>query len=62
MSDGVSEGSHPSLLPTPDYLTPSPMDVWSIASGSSGNAYLARAEGTTVLVECGIPLSRITPS
>ena len=36
------------------------MDVWSIASGSSGNAYLVRAEGATVLVECGIPLSRIT--
>ena len=35
------------------------MDVWSIASGSSGNAYLVRAEGATVLVECGIPLSRI---
>lgn len=36
------------------------MDVWSIASGSSGNAYLVRAEGATVLVECGISLSRIT--
>jgi phosphoribosyl 1,2-cyclic phosphodiesterase len=36
------------------------MHIWSIASGSSGNAYLARADGTTVLVECGIPLSRIT--
>jgi phosphoribosyl 1,2-cyclic phosphodiesterase len=36
------------------------MQVWSIASGSSGNAYLVRAEGATVLVECGIPLSRIT--
>jgi phosphoribosyl 1,2-cyclic phosphodiesterase len=36
------------------------MDVWSIASGSSGNAYLVRADGATVLVECGIPLRRIT--
>jgi phosphoribosyl 1,2-cyclic phosphodiesterase len=36
------------------------MDVWSIASGSSGNAYLIRAEGTTVLVECGISIGRIT--
>ena len=36
------------------------MDIWSIASGSSGNAYLARAEGTTVLLECGIPMGRIT--
>jgi phosphoribosyl 1,2-cyclic phosphodiesterase len=35
------------------------MNVWSIASGSSGNAYLVRSEGTTLLVECGIPLSRI---
>ena len=33
------------------------MQVWSIASGSSGNAYLVRAEGATVLVECGIPLA-----
>ena len=36
------------------------MDVWSIASGSSGNAYLLRSETETVVVECGIPLSRIT--
>jgi phosphoribosyl 1,2-cyclic phosphodiesterase len=35
------------------------MDVWSIASGSSGNAYLLRAEGATILLECGIPLGRI---
>jgi phosphoribosyl 1,2-cyclic phosphodiesterase len=33
--------------------------VWSIASGSSGNAYLVQSEGATLLVECGIPLSRI---
>lgn len=36
------------------------MDVWSIASGSSGNAYLARTGETAVLLECGIPLKRIT--
>lgn len=35
------------------------MQLWSIASGSSGNAYLLRSEGTTVLVEAGIPASRI---
>ncbi|MCC7366803.1 MAG: MBL fold metallo-hydrolase [Chloroflexi bacterium] len=35
------------------------MHVWSIASGSSGNAYLLRSENTTLLVECGIPLGRI---
>jgi phosphoribosyl 1,2-cyclic phosphodiesterase len=35
------------------------MQIWSIASGSSGNAYLLRSEDTTLLVECGIPLSRI---
>lgn len=35
------------------------MELWSIASGSSGNAYLLRSEGTTLLVEAGIPASRI---
>jgi phosphoribosyl 1,2-cyclic phosphodiesterase len=36
------------------------VDVWSIASGSSGNAYLVRTGETAVLLECGIPLRRIT--
>jgi phosphoribosyl 1,2-cyclic phosphodiesterase len=36
------------------------MDVWSIASGSSGNAYLVRTGDTAVLLECGIPIKRIT--
>jgi phosphoribosyl 1,2-cyclic phosphodiesterase len=35
------------------------MQVWAIASGSSGNAYLVRSEETTLLVESGIPASRI---
>lgn len=35
------------------------MQLWSIASGSSGNAYLLRSEGATLLLECGIPLSQI---
>ena len=30
------------------------MQFWSMASGSSGNAYLAEADGTQVLVECGL--------
>jgi phosphoribosyl 1,2-cyclic phosphodiesterase len=34
------------------------MDVWALASGSSGNSYLVRAGETLVLVECGITLSR----
>jgi phosphoribosyl 1,2-cyclic phosphodiesterase len=36
------------------------MDVWSIASGSSGNAYLVKLGETVVLLECGIPIKRIT--
>ena len=32
------------------------MQVWSLASGSSGNAYLLRARDTLVLVDCGLPL------
>jgi len=35
------------------------MDVWSVASGSSGNCYLVRAAGTLVLVEAGITLRKI---
>ena len=36
------------------------MDVWSLASGSSGNSYLVRCAETLVLVECGITLRKIT--
>lgn len=35
------------------------MDVWSLASGSSGNCYLVRAAGTLLLVEAGITLRKI---
>ena len=35
------------------------MDVWSLASGSSGNCYLVRAAGTLVLVEAGITMRKI---
>ncbi|MBI4492543.1 MAG: MBL fold metallo-hydrolase [Chloroflexi bacterium] len=35
------------------------MDVWSLASGSSGNAYLIRSGETVVLVECGISVRRL---
>ena len=32
------------------------MQVWSLGSGSSGNAYLLRARETLLLVDCGLPL------
>jgi phosphoribosyl 1,2-cyclic phosphodiesterase len=35
------------------------MDVWSLASGSSGNCYLVRSQGTYLLVEAGITLRKI---
>lgn len=35
------------------------MDVWALASGSSGNAYLVRSGGTLVLLECGIRLNGV---
>ena len=35
------------------------MQVDALASGSSGNAYLVRAGGTAVLVEAGLPASRL---
>lgn len=35
------------------------MDVWSLASGSSGNCYLVRSGETLLLIEAGIRLSRI---
>ena len=35
------------------------MQVWSLASGSSGNAYLVEADGSRVLVECGLPTAAI---
>ena len=35
------------------------MDVWALASGSSGNAYLVGSGETRVLVEAGLPIGRI---
>ncbi len=35
------------------------MDVWALASGSSGNAYLVRSGETLVLVECGLTLKKV---
>src|SRR5262249_29984824 len=32
------------------------VQVWSLGSGSSGNAYLLRARETLLLVDCGLPL------
>jgi phosphoribosyl 1,2-cyclic phosphodiesterase len=37
------------------------MLVWSLASGSSGNAYLVRHGDTAMLVECGLPLRKLIP-
>jgi phosphoribosyl 1,2-cyclic phosphodiesterase len=36
--------------------------VKALASGSSGNAFLVQAGGTTVLVDAGIPLARLLPA
>ena len=36
------------------------MQVWSLASGSAGNAFLLRADDTLVLVDCGLPLRALT--
>lgn len=38
------------------------MDAWSLASGSSGNAYLLTSGETAVLVDCGLPLRRLEQS
>jgi phosphoribosyl 1,2-cyclic phosphodiesterase len=35
------------------------VQVWSLASGSSGNAYLVEASGSRVLVECGVSASTV---
>lgn len=35
------------------------MQLWALASGSSGNCFLLESEGTRLLVECGRPLSQI---
>ncbi|MBN1825601.1 MAG: MBL fold metallo-hydrolase [Candidatus Eisenbacteria bacterium] len=35
------------------------LDVCAIGSGSRGNAYWIRAEGSAVLVDCGIPATRL---
>jgi phosphoribosyl 1,2-cyclic phosphodiesterase len=35
------------------------MQVWTFASGSSGNCFLVESEGTRLLVECGRSLSSI---
>lgn len=35
------------------------MEIWSLSSGSSGNAFLVRTGRTFVLLECGLPPSRL---
>jgi phosphoribosyl 1,2-cyclic phosphodiesterase len=32
------------------------VEVWALASGSTGNAYLLRARDTLLLLDCGLPL------
>jgi len=36
------------------------MDFEALASSSFGNLYLARSEGTALLLEAGLPLRSIT--
>ncbi len=38
------------------------MQLWALASGSSGNCYLLESEGTRILVEAGRPLREIVRS
>ncbi len=35
------------------------MQVWALASGSSGNCFLLESEGTRLLVECGRPFREV---
>jgi phosphoribosyl 1,2-cyclic phosphodiesterase len=35
------------------------MQLWTLASGSSGNSFLLESEGTRLLVECGRPINDI---
>ena len=57
----IEQNNLSSVLPTAYCRRPLMMDVWSIASGSSGNAYLVRLGATVVLLECGIPSSASPP-
>lgn len=51
-----------SLIPAqlPDDATPPDLAVQSLGSGSSGNAFLIQAAGTTLLLDCGVGIRTIT--
>lgn len=56
----MAEARRPSVASQPSSATS--MEAWSLASGSSGNAYLIKSGHTTVLVDCGLSVRRLQQS
>src|SRR6188472_1165651 len=48
------------IMETRSSALPSPLRFRSLASGSSGNAYLLQAGNDTILIDCGVGIRQIT--